>query len=198
MMNIEHKLSKLISVIQEGPMLPGGIRETSSVCGKPNCKCKDKKNPKLHGPYNVLSYSLSEKSSSISLSIKEVPTANEMIERFKKAKSLLNELAIAYSDEARGGNVLEVQCPEISTINSDTSNIKDQVKLRKQSERNEKNRIRIKNLEQSRETWKENYTKKKDELLAVVRESKSNTKQIDQQKREIARLNIELEETKKN
>ena len=197
-MKKQNELNKLISLLKEGPILPGGIKTSSSTCGKPNCKCKDKKNPKLHGPYNILSYSLSEKSSTISLSSKEISAAKKMIERFKKAKSLLNQLAIDYSDEARGGNTLEIQCLEENNPNNDKPSIKDKGKLRKQSERNESDRIKIKNLEQSKSTWKKKYKKKTDEIVIIKQENKLKSKQIKQQQREIDKFKKNINDSKKN
>ncbi len=42
--------SKKITIIFEGPVLPGSVSTAESQCGKPNCVCKDKP-PKLHGIY---------------------------------------------------------------------------------------------------------------------------------------------------
>jgi hypothetical protein len=45
-----------------GPMRPGALSEQYNVCGKPNCKCKDPRRPKKHGPYYQLSYTHQGKS----------------------------------------------------------------------------------------------------------------------------------------
>ena len=45
---ITNKVSRL------GPMLPGSISEQWNVCGKPDCRCKDPKKPRKHGPYYQL------------------------------------------------------------------------------------------------------------------------------------------------
>jgi Family of unknown function (DUF6788) len=90
-MSISKKFNELITLLQAGPVLPGGIRKAFETCGQPNCKCKRVNAPQLHGPYNTLSFSLKEKSSSMSLSQSDALLAEEMTERFKKAKVLLNE-----------------------------------------------------------------------------------------------------------
>lgn len=35
---------------------PGSLSKQYNVCGKLGCACKDKENPKKHGPYHVLSF----------------------------------------------------------------------------------------------------------------------------------------------
>ena len=42
-------------------MKPDSINEQYNVCGSPNCKCKDKKNPQKHGPYYYLSFTFKGK-----------------------------------------------------------------------------------------------------------------------------------------
>lgn len=37
-----------------GEMRPGSLSEQYNVCGKPNCRCKDPKNPQRHEPYYQL------------------------------------------------------------------------------------------------------------------------------------------------
>lgn len=39
-----------------GAPRPGTLGRQFNVCGNPNCACKDKENPKRHGPYWQLSY----------------------------------------------------------------------------------------------------------------------------------------------
>jgi len=48
------KIKKKIVALAEPR--PGTLSRQFNVCGNPNCACKDKKNPKRHGPYNQLSY----------------------------------------------------------------------------------------------------------------------------------------------
>ena len=46
---------RLIEKISETKfILRGSIRKQGNICGTPGCKCKNKKNPVLHGPYNYL------------------------------------------------------------------------------------------------------------------------------------------------
>ena len=39
-----------------GPLHPGSLTRQYSVCGKAGCRCKDRPNPRRHGPYYKVSY----------------------------------------------------------------------------------------------------------------------------------------------
>jgi hypothetical protein len=59
--NRETELLALIATIKVkiaslGEIRPGSMTEQFNVCGTPNCRCKDKDNPRKHGPYHQLSY----------------------------------------------------------------------------------------------------------------------------------------------
>ena len=53
---IKEKLSRI------GDMRPGSLSKQYNVCGNPTCRCKDKDNPKKHGPYYQISYTHKGKS----------------------------------------------------------------------------------------------------------------------------------------
>ena len=166
-MSISKKINELVALLQTGPVLPGGIRKASETCGQLNCKCKRVNDPQLHGPYNTLSFSLKEKSSSMSLSQPDALLAKAMTERFKKAKVLLNELGIAYVDAGRGGNISGLVVPELGQNKQQGKTHAEKKKSKEQSKKNEANRIRIKNLEDSlmRAQNKCDKLKKEKELL---------------------------------
>ena len=42
--------TKKITIVANGPILPGSVSTAKSQCGKPNCACKASP-PKLHGTY---------------------------------------------------------------------------------------------------------------------------------------------------
>ena len=48
--SIKTELSEL------GDMRPGALSKQFNVCGKPVCRCKDRQNPRRHGPYYQVSY----------------------------------------------------------------------------------------------------------------------------------------------
>jgi len=176
-MSINKKFNELISHLQSGPILPGGIRRAFETCGQPNCACKRINNPKLHGPYNTLSFSLKEKSSSMSLSEEDALLAKEMTERFKKAKVLLNELGIAYVDAGRGNNIARLEVPELQQQKQRGKTYAEKKKSKKQSEKNEKNRMRIKNLEDSLMRIQNKCDKLKKENELLKEENKSLKKE---------------------
>ena len=61
-------LARIEEIKQEisglGEMRCGSLREQYNVCGSPKCKCKDKENPRKHGPYYQLSYTHRKKNTS--------------------------------------------------------------------------------------------------------------------------------------
>ena len=84
-----------------GPMLPGSISKQWNVCGKPGCQCKDPKQPKKHGPYYQLSFTVGGKSSTLFLKSGEVVEARRCLRRFREFKRLSSQLLAAYVSEAR-------------------------------------------------------------------------------------------------
>ena len=73
-------------ILNLGIMHPGSISKQYNVCGKKECKCKDKKNPQKHGPYYQLSYSIKGKSSSVFIKKENLPEAKRRIENYQKFK----------------------------------------------------------------------------------------------------------------
>lgn len=177
-MSIDKKFNELILLLQAGPILPGGIRKAFETCGQPNCRCKRVNDPQLHGPYNTLSFSLKEKSSSMSLSQPDALLAEEMTERFKKAKVLLNELGIAYVDAGRGNNIAGLVVPELEKKKQHGKTHAEKKKSKEQSKKNEVNRIKIKNLEDSLIRAQNKCDKLKKEKEELQEENKSLKKEV--------------------
>ena len=71
----------------------GTISENELKCGKKNCACHDKKNPKLHGPYKNLSYRGGDKNGTIFLTEEKVPIAEKMIDQYANLKNILKEIS---------------------------------------------------------------------------------------------------------
>ena len=84
-----------------GPVLPGSISEQWNVCGTPGCKCKDSANPKKHGPYYQLSFSVRGHSSSMFIRKEDVIEARRCVRRYGEFKRLTMELVQAYVDLVR-------------------------------------------------------------------------------------------------
>ena len=54
---IDEKILQLkTQLLHLGPLHPGSLSRQYNVCGKPDCRCKDPKHPRRHGPYYQLNY----------------------------------------------------------------------------------------------------------------------------------------------
>jgi len=101
-MNPKNKIGQLKQkLLSLGPVLPGSISEQLNVCGTPSCRCKDSKNPKKHGPYYQLSFSLSGRSSSLFIKQEDISEARKRVRNYQKFKKLTAELVQAHVDLIR-------------------------------------------------------------------------------------------------
>lgn len=96
--SVEQLKQKLLDI---RPILPGSISEQWNVCGTIGCKCKDSANPKKHGPYYQLSFSVGGRSSSMFIKKEDVTEARKRVKRYKEFKKLTMELVQAYVDLSR-------------------------------------------------------------------------------------------------
>ena len=85
----------------------GSISKQWNVCGNPNCHCKDKANPKKHGPYNKLSYTWKGKSKTEFVKTEDLESVNDQLEKYKLFRRLTDEWVDL--------------CLEISTIHKEIS-----------------------------------------------------------------------------
>lgn len=159
------------------PVLPGGLKTYYNVCGKANCQCKHPQNPKPHGPYTQLSFSVGGKSSTISIPKTEESSTLKAVDNFKKLKFLVNELALANAEEARrlgasslksltsclskGGFHIKAENLKLRQLRESQGKWKS--KALKRHEELEKKRIKIRDLEKSRENWKAKAVKAKEQ-----------------------------------
>ena len=101
-MKVEKKLQQLKQKLLDlGPVLPGSISEQWNICGTPGCRCKDQNNPKKHGPYYQLSFSIGGRSSSMFIKKGDLAEANKRVRRHKEFKKLMTELIHAYVEQVR-------------------------------------------------------------------------------------------------
>lgn len=77
-----------ITIVVEGPILPGSVSTAKSQCGKPNCACKASP-PKLHGTYYRWTGFLKGKRTTKTIT-KEV--AEECEHRIKNYRALQSQL----------------------------------------------------------------------------------------------------------
>ena len=95
---IEQLKQKLLNL---GPVLPGSISEQWNICGTQGCQCKDPKNPKKHGPYFQLSFSVGGRSSSIFIKKQDIAEARKRVRRYREFKKVTTELIDAYVELIR-------------------------------------------------------------------------------------------------
>ena len=101
-MKAEEKVRRLKQkLLNLGPVLPGSISEQWNVCGTRGCKCKDPIQPKKHGPYYQLSFSVGGRSSSLFIRKDDVAEARKAVMRYQEFKKLTTELIQAYVDLIR-------------------------------------------------------------------------------------------------
>ena len=96
--SVEQLKQKLLSL---GPVLPGSISEQWNVCGTPGCRCKDSNNPKKHGPYYQLSFSIGGRSSSMFIKKEDLAEVRKRVRRHQEFKKLMTDLVQAYVKQVR-------------------------------------------------------------------------------------------------
>ena len=82
-----------------GPFHPGKISKQFITCNKANCACKDKINPKKHGPYYQLSYSVNGKSRTRFIQEKDLDLVQTYVNEYNRVKKLFNDLSEAYVNQ---------------------------------------------------------------------------------------------------
>jgi hypothetical protein len=88
-------------ILKLGPVLPGSIGEQWNVCGTPGCKCKDPLNPRKHGPYYQLSFSVGGRSSSMFIKKEDLSEARKRVKNYQELKKLITEFIQANVDLVR-------------------------------------------------------------------------------------------------
>jgi len=97
----EELRQRLIGLLSEGPLLPGSIKKQWNVCGMSGCRCKDSDNPRKHGPYFQLSFTLAGKSTSMFVKEQEFEDMMVITERYRRFKALSLLLVQSYVAEER-------------------------------------------------------------------------------------------------
>ncbi len=88
-------------LVELGPVLPGSLGKQWNVCGSPGCRCKDPKQPRRHGPYYQLSYTIRGKSSTVFVRAGDVSEVRRRIRRYGEFKQLCGALVAAYIEQMR-------------------------------------------------------------------------------------------------
>ena len=74
-------------------ILRGTILKRGNICGKTGCRCKRKKNPILHGPYQYLSHRSTKATNMIFLNKKKLYYAVRGIKEYDTAISIIYRIA---------------------------------------------------------------------------------------------------------
>lgn len=195
------------------PLLPGSVSEQYNVCGKPGCRCKDKVNPQKHGPYHQVSFTLGGKSSTLAVKREDLADARAMTEAHRRMRLLLRKLAeesVVLCRQAGVSAARRQMREAIASVRSALSSpngktphpgsllcSRDGWKAKALEHQSllEKNRVKIRDLEKSREKWRT-------EALAF-RQKINNLRQsvinAEQEKSDLsARLGVTEQELKKN
>ena len=199
------KFEKLIkSLFQIQPPVPGNVSEQYKVCGKPGCRCRDDDNPRPHGPHHQLSYTLNGRSSSLSVKADELDDAHRMNDSHKNLRTLLIQLSEESVSLCREVGISEARRQMNEAISTAKSEIGGSSRLQKpplyllrsrdnwkqkalqRQDRLEKNRIRIRDLDSSRNKWRS-------ETLTLRHENREMQQKLACAETEISELKDRLE-----
>jgi hypothetical protein len=90
--NLEQRIQQIKAELTAlGEMRPGSLSQQYNVCGKPNCRCKDPKNPQRHGPYYQLSWVHRGKSSTQFIRPPLLPLVQAQIATYNQFRKLTDE-----------------------------------------------------------------------------------------------------------
>ena len=78
-------------LLELGDMRPGALSEQYNVCGNPNCRCKDPKNPQKHGPYYQLSYTHQGKSTTEFVKKGDVSEVKKQLNNYRRFRKLTED-----------------------------------------------------------------------------------------------------------
>lgn len=78
-------------LIDLGPVLPGSLSTQWNVCGTTGCQCKDPQEPKKHGPYHQLSFTVAGKSSTLFIPKKDLAEVRRRLKRYQRMKTLMTD-----------------------------------------------------------------------------------------------------------
>jgi hypothetical protein len=99
-------MDKRLELVLAGKaMLPGKLEEHYNVCGKPGCRCKDKADPQMHGPYHRLSYSVRGRNSSVHVPAGDAEMVGIMTDNYRAARAGAQDLALEMVAAYREGGL---------------------------------------------------------------------------------------------
>ncbi len=89
---LQNRIEKIKQkILNIGDIKPGSISEQYNVCGTPGCSCKNKKDPKKHGPYYYLSYTFNGNSVTEFVKKEDLRVIRKSLDNYRSLKSLTNQ-----------------------------------------------------------------------------------------------------------
>ena len=181
---MSQKLEELIAkLFDPGPVLPGSLKQYYNVCGKADCRCKDKENPVKHGPYYRLSYSVKGNNSSMFVNDIDAYTVQEMVSSYKESRNLVIDIGIemialckakgpVQADEIYQKLFKEAQEKSLGG-KPDSKRLMDLIisrekwkeNAKKQTQKLKKNSVTIRDLKNGRERWRSEASELRTELI---------------------------------
>lgn len=167
------KIQECVKILLSAkPLLPGVLEKRLNICGKADCRCKDKVNPQLHGPYYRLCYNVKGKASTVFVPEADAAVIEQLTNNYREARSNTQYLAQAMV-ELYGEHGLQAMLNEYNrqvdraickksgtkpeaAVLRDTRISRDKWK-NKALERKailDKNRVEIRDIKASRDKWK--------------------------------------------
>jgi hypothetical protein len=190
------------------PLLPGVLEKRLNICGKADCRCKDKVNPQLHGPYYRLCYNVKGKASTVFVPEADAAVIDQLTNNYREARSNTQDLALEMVELYRR-NGLQGMLNEYSRLVERLNCKKSGTKLESAILRNtrvsrdnwkgralerkdilDKNRVEIRDLKASRDNWK-------NKAMAAQSRENSLRDELDEAVKQLNRASAEVEAASK-
>ncbi len=190
------------------PLLPGVLERRLNICGKADCRCKDKINPQLHGPYYRLCYNVKGKASTVFVPEADAAVIEQLTNNYREARSNTQYLAQAMVELYREHGlqamldeysrlVERVNCKKSGTkpeaaVLRDTRVSRDKWKSKALARKDilDKNRVEIRDLKVSRDNWKS-------KAMAAQSRERSLQDELDEAEKQLNRARAEVEAASK-
>ncbi|MFZ2653951.1 MAG: DUF6788 family protein [Victivallales bacterium] len=182
------KLRMLVrAIVGVGPILPGSVSRQFNVCGMPGCRCKDKKEPRKHGPYFQLSYGAKGRSSSMLVKEADAGMVGMMTGNYRRIRDLTVETGfemVALCREKGVDEAARIYSDILEREKSRSIGRKSEPQAQKESgderERKlarssmiEKKRVEARDLRASRAKWRKEALSLREKLAALEGRLKS-------------------------
>jgi len=176
------KLRMLVrALVGVGPILPGSVSRQFNVCGMPGCRCKDKKEPRKHGPYFQLSYGAKGRSSSMLVKEADAGMVGMMTGNYRRIRDLTVETGfemVALGREKGVDEAARIYSDILEREKSRSIGRKSEPQAQKESgderERKlarssmiEKKRVEARDLRASRAKWRKEALSLREKLAAL-------------------------------